>query len=168
MAAHHNINPDQLKMFMTGREITDMLEGTIDSPHLSVDEVMDYSLTESKKKLGTGHGSGVHASVKKEGVRNPVQLVHTDWGVLMGHGKHRVAAAEDIDYQSGKQRYIPVIHTEAGKGSPIEMTQPPIIGDVDERRAALRDLGKAVSSDVIGEDIAWKMKSNPGMKKKQR
>jgi hypothetical protein len=117
----------QLKMFMTADELVDSLTMTSDMPTRSVDHVLDFKAAEAKSGSkdnalrSTRRGeTSLYDSIKKDGVRHPVQLIHTDENLVLGQGHHRVAVAHELSYQDGKDRFIPVVHTDATSGSGLE------------------------------------------------
>lgn len=114
MPAKNNINPDQLKMFMTPREIDPT--GSVDS-HRSIDtrfdensrrgfldRLMKWKRDESEQSLPGA--LSLSESIKRFGVINPVQVVHSDvLGRVIGHGNHRFASVDP-------DTLIPVVHTQ--------------------------------------------------------
>jgi hypothetical protein len=100
---------EQLKMFMTPAEINP--QGGIDAP-----ETTDPRRLPSIRKRHMDHmmqwkrdaavGTGLAASVAKEGVKVPVQVIRDpNIGNVIGHGHHRFAVSDP-------NALIPVIHTE--------------------------------------------------------
>lgn len=148
------VGPMQLPMFMRARDLADSLTGTLDKSEYSVEEVMEHKLRASKGRMGHGHGTGVYDSVAREGVLNPVQMVHgMNNSLLMGQGHHRVAAAEDIERQTGKDKWVPVVHTDARKNSPDPVD---IYSDVVEKRRVIHDYRKwSEGTPAFGQDLGW-------------
>lgn len=114
-----NLNPDQLKMFMSPREISHYVDGYGDFPGDSPRTGLPH---EDMKRLDQGYayvkedaltrGMGEH--VAAEGVHKPVQLYHgaegpTDKRVWDGH--HRVYAQSQAD----PDRLMPVVHRDQGE-----------------------------------------------------
>ena len=111
MAAKNNINPDQLKMLMTPKEIDPV--GSIDNPDsldpLSSVEERKEALEETLLAKEKGADvSGLYDSVMDEGVKAPVQIIHDPLGGnIIGHGNHRFAVS-----MNKPDTLIPVIHTQ--------------------------------------------------------
>jgi hypothetical protein len=152
-------------MFVEAKELRSSLTRTIDSASQSVGDVMDYKLKESK--ADTGHGSGVYGSVQRKGVLNPVQLVHgTEGSLLLGHGHHRVAAAADISETTGKDKWIPVVHTDASEKSnyPVSATGSATY----HKMKALDDYGRfSRATGGNKEDAAWAVAQSPPSKRRK-
>lgn len=117
MAAHKAINPDQLRLFYTGREMQDMLTGSGDL-HDSEDmpDMWDRKLDESMKPPHTGHGAGVYESIKEKGYQGTrlgvIDEPHWDTGepvTRVNDGHHRIAAAE-LERTTGQLSFFPVVH----------------------------------------------------------
>jgi hypothetical protein len=146
--------PMQLPMFMRASDLADSLTGTLDRSYLAPDEVMEQKLSQSTRSLGMGHGSGVHESVAREGVLNPVQLVHgMNQSLLLGQGHHRTAAAENIERRGGGDKWVPLIHTDAREhtDAPVD-----IYSDVSEKRGAIADYRRwSEHTTAIGQDLGW-------------
>lgn len=124
MAAKNNINPDQLKMFMTPKEIMsshenwDRLPNDPDGSKLyarKLHEAKTEPTPEANKYEIWAAGKSdfigpqipptyrtLYESIKAEGVKNPV---HLSPNYVVG-GHHRIAAANDID----PNMLIPVKH----------------------------------------------------------
>jgi len=126
---HDFDKPLQLPMFMTGKELKDQIteSGDILSGQTLGDMWAGKSET-SKKPLSSGiPGSGSRESIEREGWNPPeggvIQANHVlggpgeanlaDFGVEDGH--HRIAAAADIEKETGKQTFFPVEHNVYGK-----------------------------------------------------
>jgi hypothetical protein len=114
---------------------------------------MDQKLYQSQQHIGP-HGGGVYKSVEREGVLNPVQMVHgMSNSLLMGQGHHRTAAAEDIERKRGRDVWVPVVHTDAREHSP---TPVDIYSDVNEKRAAIQDYHNwRTTTPALGLDVGW-------------
>ena len=111
-------DPEQLKMFMSAREVRASYQAS-DWDRMKThpqgepsrmetdDEVYDRKLVESRSK-DWGY---LHKSIAAEGVHRPVHL-SAQFGSQgkpeVGEGHHRVAAAMDID----PDRLMPVLHHE--------------------------------------------------------
>jgi hypothetical protein len=105
MANKNHINPDQLRMFMSAREIDpDTSVDAEEDDRDSLDELLGYKLDESKQ-------TGLYYDIGRRGVQTPIQVIHDDtYGKrVLGHGNHRFAAQRDINPDA----LIPVVHTDA-------------------------------------------------------
>jgi hypothetical protein len=144
MAASDHLSVDQhgnmqLPMFVRAPDLVDNLTGTIDRATESVDEVMDKKQDAAMQPVHAGHGGGVYASVSQRGVESPVQLVHGTRGdLIMGQGHHRTASADAIARTTGRDMWLPVIHTDARESShhPLEAGYA---GTLDAKYDALDD-----------------------------
>lgn len=95
--------PEQLRMFMSAREIhRDFTPG--DRVGGGYGPKADARIW--NKKLQEAKDVGLDTSVRQYGVQEPVDLVHSDRAVLDGH--HRVAAA----VHTGADQLVPVLHHE--------------------------------------------------------
>lgn len=94
--------PEQLKMFMSPREIVRQFRPG-DAPS-GPERAQLFS-----RKLAEARASGLHHSVAEEGVRQPIDLAHGEGVVLEGH--HRLVSAMD----TAPDRLIPVLHHETFK-----------------------------------------------------
>ena len=101
------LNPNQLQMLMKPSEIRRTLTGSVDGSNTA-----DPSVDWEEKKT-----TMLKDSVAHNGVRSPVIIEHGNVGYgsyeggrTMGNGHHRVQAAKEIE-DSGKEIYVPVIHT---------------------------------------------------------
>lgn len=118
------LNPDQLKLLMTGSEIknqityspdVDPARATASGDPESLEGLWPYKLWEAKKPIDEvnlpGGGHGVYDSLKEKGYQgNPIVLRHSaDLGTFITDGHHRVAAAAELD-REGNSVYIPVEH----------------------------------------------------------
>ena len=121
MAAAEHLNGDQtgdvqLPMFMRATDLRESITATVDQSYDDPDTVMESKLDQSRRVRG--HGAGVLKSVAERGVINPVQIIHAEHGnIMMGQGGHRVAAADHIMRTTGKDVWVPVVHTDAREGS---------------------------------------------------
>lgn len=122
MAAKHHLNPKQLKLFMTARELMDMPAG---------DDLEEWRPMSQNKdlfyeKLGESMDSDLSESIKKEGVKEPVTLEffsrkHHDTVISDGH--HRIASAFSanpdmiIPIEYGDDKYLYNLGTDPRKGS---------------------------------------------------
>jgi hypothetical protein len=108
MRSKRHINPDQLRMFMSAREI---------DPDTSVDvgEYDDTSATDDFEdlmdmKLDIAKDKGLYYDIERRGVQVPIQVIrHKDGRIDLGHGNHRFAVQRDLDPDA----LMPVVHTDA-------------------------------------------------------
>jgi hypothetical protein len=136
----------QLPMFMHAQELRDSVTTTADMPVRSVDDVMEFKVTNAlAPRVRGNHGSGVYESVQKEGVKSPVQLAHGDEDIMLGQGHHRVAAISDqADQGKATNPWVPVVHTDARSGTK-HMDQDDSgygIRDVEVRRSVIKDMSE--------------------------
>jgi hypothetical protein len=112
MSASDHLHPDQLKMFMSPREIGnyvdqygDLGEGVRGLQH---DKQGAYKVRDAKT-------SGMYDSIATDGVKKPVEISHFEdnagWGSYRGqtvlvNGHHRVFSQAQAD----PDRLIPVLH----------------------------------------------------------
>lgn len=136
--------PVQLPMFMAANDLVDSLTLTADNPSVGRDMVMDIKLHEAKKGgVNSAHRTArdgettFHDSVGAEGVKEPVQMIHTDNNTMMGQGHHRVASAEEHSALSGSPQFVPLVHTDARSGTEFEGADS--MGTEEVRRRALVD-----------------------------
>jgi hypothetical protein len=144
----------QLPMFMRAHDLMGSLTGTLDFSYDEPEDVLDRKLVRSKKPVGEGHGAGVHASVEREGVINPVQLIHAEsGGLMMGQGHHRIAAAAEISRRTGRDMWLPVVHTDARESTDNPIS---IYSDVYEKKQAIADYRQwSHTTPAIGQDVGW-------------
>jgi hypothetical protein len=156
---------EQLPMFMRGNDLIDTLTGTLDSSSLPVENVMTRKVNESRRPIGMVHGGGVYKAVAAEGVLSPVQLIH---GVrddrIMGQGHHRAAAAAEIEYETGKAKWVPVIHTDAREHShqPYDNTQA---GALDKLGVMADHREWGMTTSAWGADVGWRQKAEDAKSK---
>ena len=125
------LNPDQLKMLMTGKELQRSITHSWDAPldmtpgdPTELNALWEKKTFEAKQPRGV-HGAGIYSSLKSRGYEGaPLRLhdynVFTNAGyevpargVMDGH--HRIAAAAALE-DEGKQVYIPVTHEDSRIG----------------------------------------------------
>ena len=167
-ASRQEVRPgptEQLPMFMRGSDIVSSLTGTVDFPSRSVDEVMALKVDQAKQPMGSAHGAGVYDAVSQHGVLSPVQMIH---GVrderVMGQGHHRAASAADIEYETGKDKWVPVVHTEGREHSqrPFDLSQS---NAMEKLSVMLDHRDFAATTSAIGQDIGWRQQSEDAAKK---
>lgn len=112
--------PEQLKLFMTGVEWQEYTTHSSDGP---ADIKWKEASAQAKAPASAGtHGAGVYDSMKSKGyeVHNPVPTITFEESPngkyfmrTQGEGHHRVAAAADIERETGKPVYIPTNYKDA-------------------------------------------------------
>lgn len=98
MAAEDNLSHRQLAMFMTARELHKL--PMMDEPGYHSKQQM------IKEKLAESKHSGLHASIEKNGVKQPVAVFNDDEGQYLWDGHHRVVSAKKIN----PNMILPVVH----------------------------------------------------------
>jgi hypothetical protein len=127
------LNPDQLKLLMTGselqRSITHSWDGPLDmapGDTKELNKLWERKEYEAKRSdYSDEHGAGLYDSLKSRGYEGkPLLLndydVFTDAGVHVPargimDGHHRIAAAAALE-REGKQVYIPIVHQDLRVG----------------------------------------------------
>ena len=137
--------PVQLPMFMAANDLVDSITYTADFPSSGKDAVMDIKLHEAKRGTVNNAHRGArpgepnfHDSVGAEGVKEPVQMIHTDNNNMLGQGHHRVASASEHSVTSGSPHFVPVVHTDARSGTNLKGADS-LADDGRRARAALAD-----------------------------
>ena len=121
------LNPNQLKLFMTGKEVQSRVTQSLDTqPGEGLGEMWARKEQESRvpgnfqtNPDAPGHGAGVYDSLATRGYNPPddrevSQSVALRFDRLnqdemrMGWGHHRVAAAAALERDTGKQTFLPV------------------------------------------------------------
>lgn len=95
-------------MFMDAVSLQNHLTGSVDEDTEEVPSefLWDYKLEEAEE-------SGLYDSIETDGVKHPVTIYEPSPGKkIMGDGHHRVAVAAHLQRESGRHKYIPVIHDE--------------------------------------------------------
>jgi hypothetical protein len=148
----HGQGPIQLRMFMRAQELRESITATLDHSFDDPDAVMENKLDASKRT--SGRGAGVYDAIQREGVLSPVQLVHgMHENIMMGQGHHRTAAADDIARQTGKDMWVPVVHTDAREGSNNPVS---IYSEHEDKKAAVADYRKfADHTEASDTDFMW-------------
>lgn len=112
MAASDHMN-DQLKMFMSPREVAgyvteygDFGRNTGELPHEVMRENCPVRHAAKTRNLAD---SGMGASVAAEGVKKPLDIIHSSRSsdTMLNNGHHRLLAQSQAD----PDRLMPVIHT---------------------------------------------------------
>jgi hypothetical protein len=116
MPAQDHLQPKQLQMFMRPKELKGLLTGSVDGSHSTGAVWLE--------KKSDNEGTILSQSILQHGIRKPVVIKHSARGAkdtpgahaempfTMGNGHHRVQAADDIEEQTGKHIYIPVVHSK--------------------------------------------------------
>lgn len=118
MASSDHIQPQQLKLFMTGGELKDNITYSGDTlPHETLGDMWDRKVVESKEEYG--HGAGTYDSIQKHGWDPkdswdakgiPIRYSSRTGSTRISNGHHRVAAAADIEEKTGKLTFFPLEH----------------------------------------------------------
>lgn len=96
MGASDHLNHKQLKLFMTARELMQHPAGD-DLDHW---RPMEQNEDLFHEKLGESMDDGLHSSIKKEGVKEPISLEFVTKGdntPVISDGHHRIAAAFSVN-----------------------------------------------------------------------
>jgi len=125
------LNPDQLKLFMTGTEWQDFVTHSTDGP---LEHIWPQKEQESRAPAASGrHGAGVYDSLKSEGynhfkgVNSPATIIFEESpdGKSVRHvqseGHHRVAAAAAVERDTGKPVYLPTNYVDNTPGARARM-----------------------------------------------
>lgn len=123
------LNPDQLKMLMTGSELMRTINYSADAEYYgeTIPDMWERKESESRSPIIAGikpeyqrHGAGVYQSIKQKGYEGePINLVLSNYedpvrgqvkSSQVWDGHHRIAAAAALE-KEGNQVYIPVEHT---------------------------------------------------------
>jgi hypothetical protein len=158
MSAHNNLNPDQLQMFMTGKEIKAQYDPNPgDYKALDHDYTMDESGTVDgasgvpnpdklwARKSAEAEGNGLKGVLLRDGVQDEVNVYHptSDTGYI-GNGHHRVA----VMAAHGGDRLLPVLH----HGSGTENRHQAVRGGyapVERKAAPPKKPGRRVGTDTL-------------------
>jgi hypothetical protein len=125
------VNPNQLKLFMTGVEWQESVTHSTDGPISTVwkDKSGEARVSaEDHSYRGAPHGAGVYHSIREHGYRHdpssPPTIVLEDAPngksvrKVQSEGHHRIAAAADLEREGNRTSYIPtnyVDNTAAGR-----------------------------------------------------
>lgn len=111
----------QLRMFMTPSEIKGYARpnvGDVETHTYSPGFDEDPEGTMWEAKSNEAYDVGITHSVRREGVREPVQIMHqyrTHSGnpddAVIQDGHHRIQAAEDVSRMKKHEIYVPVEHS---------------------------------------------------------
>lgn len=112
---------DQLKMFMTPSEIKGYARpniGDMETHTYSPGFAEDPEGTMWEAKSNEAYDVGITHSVRREGVREPVQLKHqyrshsgSPDDAVIQDGHHRIQAAEDVSRMKKHEIFVPVEHS---------------------------------------------------------
>jgi hypothetical protein len=90
-------------MFMSAREIAATTQQNETKMRTPEDVAHDPV---AQQKLGTARRNGLAASIAKDGVKKPVDIIHNEYGTKLINGHHRFSVSLDI----APDRMIPVMH----------------------------------------------------------
>ena len=102
MAAKEHLS-GQLSMFIPARELMNYTAGHLDGwkpdyvPMSESPDVYARKLKESKEGYDGAGGKNLYDSIKKEGVKQPINLRIRKKDVQIYDGHHRLVSAHDID-----------------------------------------------------------------------
>lgn len=159
MSASDNLQPKQLKMFMSPNELK--AEGYVPNPLEARGEDMGGSIHEPlgttssdrmmARKVRESQESGLYGKIEGEGVQAPVSIVTPTHDLvphpslrkigfdtspqMVGNGHHRLASQEAID----PDRLMPVMHFERLGTATMEDPEGDHIWDRRERERAVEN-----------------------------
>lgn len=120
MPARNSINPNQLALFYSARELRDrVINHSKDDTHGDLEDMWNNKLEEaqepwdeSKPDYLQTHGAGVYDSIKEKGYKGSrLVLAHGPSGATwVTNGHHRIAAAAQIEEETGVPVFIPIEH----------------------------------------------------------
>lgn len=147
MAVIKPTGTQQLPMFMTGADLHNSITRSTDGINLA--DVWDRKLAEAKRPFETGeHGAGVYESVQREGVQNPISLVHREGHIEQYEGHHRAISA----YSADANRLVPVVHSNNFDGyHKFEQQSPSIDADIEWQNASY----EAKKKRLYGKFPSW-------------
>lgn len=99
-----SVSSNQLAMFMPAHEIAKMKLGDTRKGETN-EQVLARKLKSAKEDAWEG-SKGMYESIKKIGVQEPVELVHSKKESFLGEGHHRLASAMDVN----PNMLLPVSH----------------------------------------------------------
>jgi hypothetical protein len=120
MAAKNHLNPKQLKLFMTARELMDMPAGDdLEEwrPMSQNPDLLNEKLEESMDPISYAKmydNLNLHDSIKEKGVQNPVNIEffsRENDETVISDGHHRVASAFSIN----PDMFIPIEYGDDSK-----------------------------------------------------
>lgn len=120
MSASNHLNPKQLKLFMTARELMDMPAGDdLEEwrPMSQNEDLRNEKLEESKDPVSYAKmydNLNLHDSIKEHGVQNPVNIEffsRENDDTVIADGHHRIASAFDIN----PDMFIPIEYGDDSK-----------------------------------------------------
>jgi len=158
VAASDHVNPDQLKLFMTGSELKSAITDSIDRNPIggfggTMEKMWATKLRQSKRS-GMGHGAGTYQSLLKHGWKEPDEV----WGdevpgnnaagfeinhrrvyggipewdrteVSVTGAHHRIAAAADMEAKGKRTIYFPTAGNQYEYDTPIPKDRTPARSD---------------------------------------
>lgn len=116
MSARDNLNPDQLKLFMTGTEWQASVHDSYDRMGSeSMDDLWEDKLNETQMPVGSDvRSAGLYDKMRVHGYRqnprefrNPTINFHTSGTRIQEEGHHRIAAAAELERQGIRTSFIP-------------------------------------------------------------
>lgn len=108
MAAKDAINPNQLRMLMSAREIAASVGQAETFVHKPEDIAKD---PDAKRKLSQSKKNGLHKRIAEEGVKKPVDILVKGGYSELVNGHHRLIASLDTN----PDRLMPVMYHNNSK-----------------------------------------------------
>ena len=131
--ANEKVHPIQFKLFMSAGEWQETMERSVDQKqgwNAEADEplgdVWKRKLTEAKatKNRGEAHGAGTYESLKEHGFKpemgngpydQPSILINRRNEQIQGEGHHRIAAAAELERETGENIWIPTNYIDINR-----------------------------------------------------
>ena len=126
MAASDHLHPEQMRMFMTARELHGMhsidVQQTPESRFGGHWKSMDAMWKTKRRENAMGGPDRLDKGVAAHGVQWPVELTSgTDVsGTVISDGHHRIQAA----YEANPDSYVPVEHSDLDQRMGVGRRQP--------------------------------------------
>lgn len=104
MSASDNLSSQQ---FMRAHEIAKL--PMLDARKNETNEQVLARKLQAAKEDKWEPSKGMYESIKKIGVQQPVEIIHSDKGQMLGEGHHRIAVAMEVN----PDMLVPVKHIDA-------------------------------------------------------
>jgi hypothetical protein len=114
-------NPNQYKLFMRPQELMDTIKRSVDEGIVSYQtrrygehgRVMNALWHQKSAELKGYPYHRLVDSIAQHGVLRPITIEdYSGTPLFMGQGHHRVVAAHQVEQQTGRQIYIPVVYND--------------------------------------------------------
>lgn len=117
MSARESINPNQLRLFYTAKELQEALTTSGDLQGLEdMDNLWERKLEQAKQPPVMGHGAGLYRSIRTKGwqqPKKPFTMLHSKGGhSRLKEGHHRVAVLADMENRTGRSPFLYVNHED--------------------------------------------------------